>query len=85
MTLIPAPVWCPADRNQSLIEKEKREGGTTEVYFNDFHKVKFDIPYRWSVAEAAGERLGIIMEPTDLEHNVKAQIEKSGFCFQKWL
>ena len=69
----------PADRNQSLIETEKREGGTTEVYFNDFHKVKFDIPYRWSVTEATGENLGIIMEPTDLEHNVKAQIEKSGF------
>lgn len=69
----------PADRNQSLIETEKREGGTIEVYFNDLHKVGFDIPYRWSVTEATGENLGVILEPTDLEHNVKAQIEKSGF------
>jgi len=69
----------PADKNQSITKTQKREGGTTEVYFNDFHKTKFDIPYRWSVTEAAGEHLGIIIEPTDLEHNVKAQIEKSGF------
>lgn len=69
----------PADRNQSIIKKEKREGGTAEVYYNSLHKVKFDIPYRWSVTEAVGEHLGIIIEPTDLEHNVKAQIEKSGF------
>jgi len=69
----------PADRNQSIIEKEKREGGTTEVYHNSLHKVTFDIPYRWSVTEATGKNLGIIIEPTDMEHNVKAQIEKSGF------
>ena len=29
----------PADRNQSIIEKEKREGGITEVYFNALHNV----------------------------------------------
>jgi len=69
----------PADRNQSIIEKEKREGGTTEVYHNSLHKVTFDIPYRWSVTEATGKNLGVIIEPTDMEHNVKAQIEKSGF------
>ena len=69
----------PADRNQSIIEKEKREGGTTEVYHNSLHKVTFDIPYRWSVTEATGKNLGVIIEPTDMEHNVKAQIEQSGF------
>ena len=69
----------PADRNQSIIEKEKREGGTTEVYHNSLHKVTFDIPYRWSVTEAEGKQFGVIIEPTDMEHNVKAQIEKSGF------
>jgi len=37
------------------------------------------MPYRWSVTEAVGEHLGIIIEPTDTENNVKAQIEKSGF------
>ena len=67
------------DRNQSKIEKEKREGGTTETYFNDFHNVSFDIPYRWTLTEAQGKQFGVIMEPTDLEHNVKAQIEQSGF------
>jgi peptidyl-prolyl cis-trans isomerase B (cyclophilin B) len=69
----------PADRNQSIIEKEKIQGGTTERYYNGIHKVSFDIPYRWSVIEATGSQFGVIMEPTDLEHNVKAQIEKSGF------
>jgi peptidyl-prolyl cis-trans isomerase B (cyclophilin B) len=69
----------PADRNQSIIKTEKREGGTTEVYYNSLHKVRFDIPYRWSVTEATGEKFGVIIEPSDLEHNVKAQIEKSGF------
>jgi len=69
----------PADRNQSIIEKEKRSGGTSEHYYNSIHKVAFDIPYRWSVTEATGEQFGVIMEPTDMEHNVKAQVEKSGF------
>ena len=69
----------PVDRNQSIIEKEKRGGGTTEHYYNDAHKVAFDIPYRWSVTEATGNQFGVIIEPTDLEHNVKAQVEKSGF------
>jgi len=68
-----------ADRNQSITEKEKREGGITEHYYNGVHKVAFDIPYRWSVTEATGNQFGVIIEPTDLEHNVKAQIEKSGF------
>jgi len=67
------------DRNQSVIVKEKIQGGTTERYSNSIHKVSFDIPYRWSVIEAAGSQFGVIMEPTDMEHNVKAQVEKSGF------
>jgi len=67
------------DRNQSIIEKEKRQGGITEHYYNGVHKVAFDIPYRWSVTEATGNQFGVVIEPTDLEHNVKAQIEKSGF------
>jgi len=69
----------PADRNQSIIETEKVQGGTTEHYYNSIHKVAFDIPYRWSVTEATGEHFGVVIEPTDMEHNVKAQIEKSGF------
>jgi peptidyl-prolyl cis-trans isomerase B (cyclophilin B) len=68
-----------ADRNQSIIEKEKREGGTIDHYYNSLHKIAFDIPYRWSVTEAEGKNFGVIIEPTDLEHNVKAQVEKSGF------
>jgi len=69
----------PPERNQSIIEKEQRGGGTTEHYYNGVHKVAFDIPYRWSVTEATGNQFGVVIEPTDLEHNVKAQIEKSGF------
>ena len=67
------------DKNQSLIETEKRKGGSTEVYYNSRHNISFDIPYRWDVTEATGPQLGIIIEPLDLEHNVKTQIEKSGF------
>jgi len=69
----------PADRNQSIIEKEKRLGGISDHYHNSIHKVSFDIPYRWSVIEATGSQFGVIIEPTDMEHNVKAQVEKSGF------
>ena len=69
----------PADRNQSIIETVKQEGGITQTYFNDLHKVEFDLPYRWAVTEATGEHFGVIIEPTDLEHNVKSQVEKSGF------
>jgi peptidyl-prolyl cis-trans isomerase B (cyclophilin B) len=67
------------DRNQSVIVKEKREGGIADHYYNSLHKVAFDLPYRWSVIEATGSQFGVIMEPTDMEHNVKAQVEKSGF------
>jgi peptidyl-prolyl cis-trans isomerase B (cyclophilin B) len=69
----------PVDKNQSIIETEKRQGGTTEHYYNGIYKVSFDIPYRWAVTEATGEKFGVVMEPTDMEHNVKTQIEQSGF------
>ena len=39
----------------------------------------FEIPYRWDVTEAMGKQFGVIMEPIDIEHNVQAQIEQSGF------
>ena len=71
---------APPDRNQSLIETEKRLGGKTEVYSNNLHHVSFDIPYRWIITEAVGKQFGVIMEPDiGLEHNVKKQIETSGF------
>ena len=69
----------PADRSQSIIKTEGRESGEVQTYSNSLHNIKFDLPYRWSVIEAEGKQLGIIIEPTDMEHNVKAQIEKSGF------
>jgi peptidyl-prolyl cis-trans isomerase B (cyclophilin B) len=69
----------PPDRNQSVVVKEKRLGGVTDHYYNSLHKIAFDIPYRWSFTEAIGDSFGVIIEPTDLEHNVKAQVEKSGF------
>jgi len=68
------------DRNQSHIEKEDRGSGVgTEIYYNSRHNVSFDLPYRWDVTEATGKQFGVIMEPIDMEHNVKAQIEQSGF------
>ena len=67
------------DRNQSYTEKELRSGGVITVYHNSLHNVSFDLPYRWAITEATGTQLGVIIEPTDLEHNVKTQIEQSGF------
>jgi peptidyl-prolyl cis-trans isomerase B (cyclophilin B) len=67
------------DRNQSFIEKELRSGGEITVYHNSRHNISFDLPYRWDVTEATGKQFGVIIEPNDLEHNVKTQIEQSGF------
>jgi len=68
------------DRNQSTIEKEQRLTGKADVYYNSLHHVKFDIPYRWAVTEAVGKQFAVIIEPdTKMEHNVKEQIERSGF------
>jgi len=72
--------FLPADRNQSIIEKERRFTGIYDVYTNSLHNVKFDIPYRWLVTEGVGKQFAVIIEPdTKLEHNVKEQIERSGF------
>jgi peptidyl-prolyl cis-trans isomerase B (cyclophilin B) len=67
------------DKNQSHIEKEGRQGGVTDVYYNSRHNISFDLPYRWEVTEATGKQFGVIIEPTTLEHNIQAQIEQSGF------
>ena len=67
------------DKNQSIIKKEQRTGGVATIYYNSLHHVKFDLPYRWDITEATGKQFGVIMEPIDMEHNVQAQIEKSGF------
>ena len=69
-----------ADRNQSITKTEQRGTGVTDVYYNSLHHVKFDLPYRWTVTEAPGQQFGVILEP-DLvfEHNVKTQVEQSGF------
>ena len=72
--------FLPPDRNQSHIEKEQRFAGVTEVYINRVHDVKFDLPYRWTITEATGKQFAVIIEPNaGLEHNVKEQIERSGF------
>ena len=68
------------DRNQSIIKKVRLPTGDSKtVYHNSIHSIKFDIPYRWEVTEAAGKQFGVIMEPDFTEHNAKAQIEQSGF------
>ena len=69
------------DRNQSIIEKEQRtRPAVADVYYNSLHNIKFDIPYRWAVTEAVGKQFAVIIEPdTKMEHNVKEQIERSGF------
>jgi len=70
---------APVDRNQSITKTVRTSTGDKVVYHNSLHSITFDVPYRWSIIEAAGEQFGVIIEPTDLEHNIKAQIEKSGF------
>jgi peptidyl-prolyl cis-trans isomerase B (cyclophilin B) len=70
---------APPNRHQSIIVTESRGTGEFQAYSNSMHNVNFDLPYRWSVIEAEGKQFGVIIEPTDMEHNVKAQIEKSGF------
>lgn len=68
------------DRNQSIIKNERNPTGDSKVvYHNSLHSIKFDIPYRWEVTEATGKQFGVIMEPSFLDHNAKAQIEQSGF------
>jgi len=67
------------DRNQSITKKVQLNPGHKVVYYNSLHSVKFDIPYRWELTEAAGKQFGVIIEPDFTEHNAKAQIEQSGF------
>ena len=69
----------PADRNQSIIEQEKRSGGTFDRYYNSLHKVAFDIPYRWTVSEATGEKLAVTetgMDGSIKEHPVECDALK---------
>ena len=70
------------DRNYSVIKK--LELGTkkgTEIYYNNLHKIRLDVPYRWVVIEDhSQDYLHITLEGNELEHNLQAQIEQSGFA-----
>jgi len=70
------------DRNDSLQKTIKTGGGTTENYSNYLHKLSFDLPYRWFVIEEPGDYLNLVLEPNPLEHNVQAQIDKTGYTPQ---
>ena len=76
------PGFADPDRNVSITKKVKFVGGTTENYFSSLHKVSFDLPYRWDVVEGMGDNLNLVLEPTNLEHNVQLQIEETGFTPQ---
>ena len=67
------------DRNDSLTKEQKIDGGITKTYHNERHDIQFDIPYRWDVIESAGKNLNLIVEPGNLEHNVKEMIDQTGF------
>jgi len=67
------------DRNQSITKKVQLNPGHKVVYHNSLHSIVFDVPYRWELTEATGKQFGVIIEPDFTEHNVKAQIEQSGF------
>ena len=70
------------DRNPSLQKTIKTLGGSIENYSNYLHKVSFDLPYRWFVIEEPGDYLNIVLEPNPLEHNVQAQIDRTGYIPQ---
>ncbi len=77
-----SPGLSEPDRDASVISKVKVAGGVTDHYYNPLHAVEFDVPYRWVVDEGSGPDLQIVMEPTELEHNVQIQIAETGFTPQ---
>ena len=70
------------DRNATVITKIEKDLGTVENYFNNIHKVSFNVPYRWSVIDGPGNYLNLTLEPSSMEHNVQLQIEATGFTPQ---
>ena len=70
------------DKNYSVItmaERGNKKG--TETYYNQLHKVRLDIPYRWLVIEDhTTGYFDVILEGNKLEHNLQAQIDQSGFA-----
>ena len=76
-TGFPAP-----ERNVSFVKKVKVEGGIVEVYTNTLHDISFNAPYRWAVYEGEGNNVNLVIEPTELEHNVQIQIDETGFTPQ---
>jgi len=68
------------DRNDSIVKKSKLQGGQLETYVSTAHKLKFDLPYRWTVAEEGkGDYLDLVIEPSSAEHNTQLQIDETGF------
>jgi len=70
------------DRNESIIKKLAVTGGVTENYLNYLHNISFDLPLRWEVQDGSEDYLMLVLQPTADEHNVQAEIEKSGFVPQ---
>ena len=70
------------DRNTSIIKELRVTGGTTDNYLNYLHNISFDLPLRWEVQDGSEDYLMLVLQPTAGEHNVQAQIEKSGFVPQ---
>jgi len=70
------------DRNESIIKKIRVAGGITENYSNYLHNISFDLPLRWEVQDGSEDYLMLVLQPTAGEHNVQAEIEKSGFVPQ---
>ena len=77
-----SPGLSEPDRDTSIISQVKVAGGFTDHYYSTLHDVSFDVPYRWMVDEGPGPDLQIVMEPTEMEHNVQIQIEATGFTPQ---
>jgi len=85
--------FADPDRNVSIVKKAQTPEGMVDKYFSPLHKVSFVLPYRWTVVEGTadlvegkiagpGDYLNITLEPTEMEHNVQVQIEKTGFTPQ---
>ena len=84
------PSFVDPQRNNSLVKETATSQGTVDKYSSHLYNVSFHLPVRWAVVEGtadlvegkitgSGDYLNLSLEPTEEEHNVQVQIEKTGF------
>ena len=78
----PATALGEAERNVSLIKEATTQSGKVKQYVNNEHKISLYLPYRWTPTDESQDYLHLILEPTEMEHNVQKMIEATGFTPQ---